>query len=154
MEPYQTIASFTVDHTKLQPGLYLSRQDGAIHSYDLRFCKPNSGQVLDVVTLHSIEHLLATVLRNSPQGANVVYFGPMGCQTGFYLLVQGLDYPQGISLLQQALTAALAYDGPMPGASAKECGNYRTLDLAAATAALKNYQQVIAGWTVAQLAYE
>ncbi len=149
----EQIASFQIDHTLLQPGLYLSRQDGDIATYDLRFCRPNTQPLLSQVELHSVEHLLATVLRNSSYGPAVVYFGPMGCQTGFYLLLRGLSQQQAIDCLQQALQQSLAYQGGMPGCSPKECGNYRTLDLAQAKQAIAAYAQTIAGWTPQQLAY-
>lgn len=149
----EAIASFQIDHTKLLPGLYLSRQDGDIATYDLRFCRPNTEPLLSQAALHSVEHLLATVLRNSSYSSSVIYFGPMGCQTGFYLLVRGLSPQQAIHCLQQALQESLAYQGEMPGCSPKACGNYRTLDLTAAKEAIAAYAQVIEGWTPQQLAY-
>ncbi|MCI8519971.1 MAG: S-ribosylhomocysteine lyase, partial [Clostridia bacterium] len=85
----EKIKSFQVDHRKLDKGIYISRIDSDIVTYDLRFCKPNSGTVLDNVTMHTIEHMLATFLRNSEFKDDIIYFGPMGCQTGFYLLVRG-----------------------------------------------------------------
>ena len=83
----EKIQSFTVDQDKLEPGLYISRVDGSVTTYDLRTRKPNAGDYMDNLTMHSVEHLFATYVRSSPIGANVLYFGPMGCQTGFYLLV-------------------------------------------------------------------
>ena len=151
----EKIASFTVDHTKLLPGLYLSRQDGNVVTYDLRFKKPNTGDLLSNAELHSAEHLFATLLRNSEQKDAVIYFGPMGCQTGFYLLVDGSKLPHGavIDLLCRVCAEGAAYDGEMPGKSAVECGNYRNLDLALAKKLCAEYGALIAGWTEEKLRY-
>ena len=137
----ERIASFTVDHTVLVPGLYLSRRDGTTVTFDLRFKKPNTGDLLSNAELHSVEHVIATLLRNSPQKDAVIYFGPMGCQTGFYFLFDGekLSNANAIRLLQRVFTAAAKFDGAMPGASARECGNYRNLSLAAAKTEAKRY---------------
>lgn len=126
------IASFEVDHDKIVPGMYLSRVDGDIHTYDLRTRTPNAGDYMDNVTMHSVEHMLATLLRNGEIGANVIYFGPMGCRTGFYLLTRGLDHDTVREALKKALAATLAHEGEIFGATRRECGNYRELDLAAA----------------------
>ena len=154
-EPMERIASFTVDHTVLQPGLYLSRQDGDVVTYDLRMKKPNTGDLLTNSQLHSTEHLIATLLRNSPQGGSIVYFGPMGCQTGFYLLVDGkaLTHQAVIELLGQVFAAGAVFGGEMPGYSAVECGNYRNLDLDAAREVCREYARIILDWTPEQLAY-
>ena len=114
------IASFQVDHTILTPGLYFSRADGPVHTFDLRLKKPNTGDLLTNTQLHSVEHLIATLLRNSAQRDSVVYFGPMGCQTGFYFLFDSRTLPDAaaITLLQQVFQQAAEYPGPMPGASA------------------------------------
>ena len=127
----ERIASVTVDHTVLVPGLYLSRRDGTTVTFDLRFKKPNTGDLLSNAELHSVEHVIATLLRNSPQKDAVIYFGPMGCQTGFYFLFDGekLSNANAVRLLQRVFTAAAKFDGAMPGASARECGNYRNLDV-------------------------
>ena len=90
----ERIASFCVDHTRLERGMYLSRQDGDIITYDIRMKKPNGGEYLAVPALHTIEHLFATYARNSRYGSGVVYVGPMGCRTGFYLLTRGLTHQQ------------------------------------------------------------
>lgn len=155
MEPMERIASFTVDHNKLQPGLYLSRRDGDVTTFDLRFKKPNTGDLLSNAQLHSVEHLIATFLRNSPQKEAVIYFGPMGCQTGFYFLFDSrlLTDAQAIELLQEVFAQAGAYHGEMPGKSPKECGNYINLDTELGREACQWYAQLIAHWTEAQLAY-
>lgn len=149
------IASFQVDHNKLRPGLYLSRQDGNVVTYDLRFKTPNTGDLLTNAEMHSVEHIIATLLRNSPQKDAVIYFGPMGCQTGFYFLYDGaqLTHTQAIDLLKSVFAAGACFEGEMPGKSAVECGNYRNLDVALAKAQCAYYAQVIAGWNAEKLAY-
>ena len=125
------IASFAVDHNKLLPGLYLSRQDGDVVTLDLRFKKPNTGDLLSNSEMHSVEHLIATLLRNSEQKDAVIYFGPMGCQTGFYFLYDSrlLDLAGAVALVQEVFAQASVFEGEMPGKSAAECGNYRNLDV-------------------------
>lgn len=149
------IASFQVDHNKLQPGLYLSRQDGNVVTYDLRFKKPNTDDLLTNAEMHSVEHIIATLLRNSAQKDAVIYFGPMGCQTGFYFLFDGdkLTHPQAIDLLKQVFADGSNWSDPMPGKSAVECGNYRNLDVALARTQCSRYANLIADWTEAKLAY-
>lgn len=151
----ERIASFTVDHTVLVPGLYLSRRDGTTVTFDLRFKKPNTGNLLSNAELHSVEHVIATLLRNSPQKDAVIYFGPMGCQTGFYFLFDGekLSNANAIRLLQRVFTAAAKFDGAMPGASARECGNYRNLDVELARRCCAYYADVIADWSEEKLVY-
>lgn len=151
----ERIASFTVDHTVLVPGLYLSRRDGTTVTFDLRFKKPNTGDLLSNAELHSVEHVIATLLRNSPQKDAVIYFGPMGCQTGFYFLFdcEKLSNANAIRLLQRVFTAAAKFDGAMPGASARECGNYRNLDVELARRCCAYYADVIADWSEEKLVY-
>lgn len=149
------IASFQVDHTILTPGLYFSRADGPVHTFDLRLKKPNTGDLLTNTQLHSVEHLIATLLRNSAQRDSVVYFGPMGCQTGFYFLFDSrrLTDEAAIRLVQQVFAAGAVYDGPMPGKSAAECGNYRNLDAALARDCCAWYADRIRNWTPESLVY-
>lgn len=151
----ERIAIFTVDHNKLVPGLYYSRRDGDIVTFDLRFKKPNTGDLLTNAQMHSAEHLIATLLRNSQDKEAVIYFGPMGCQTGFYFLFDNrlLSCEGAIALLQQVFTAAGDYTGEMPGKSPAECGNYINLDLETGKAVCKWYAELIADWTVEKLAY-
>lgn len=138
------IKSFRVDHRKLDRGIYISRIDGDVVTYDLRFCKPNTGHVLDDVTVHTIEHMLATFTRNSDIADEVVYFGPMGCRTGFYFLARDtVSAEKAREVLVSAIRDTLAYDGPVFGASEIECGNYRELELEKAKAALREYLPVI-----------
>lgn len=152
----ERIASFQVDHNKLRPGLYLSRQDGNVITYDLRFKTPNTDDLLTNAEMHSVEHIIATLLRNSAQKDAVIYFGPMGCQTGFYFLFDGaqLTHEQAIDLLKSIFSAGAAFEGEMPGKSAVECGNYRNLDVALAKAQCAYYAEVIADWSEAHLSYK
>ena len=152
----ERIASFTVNHDVLVPGLYLSRRDGSVTTFDLRFKKPNTGDLLTNAEMHSVEHTIATALRNSPQKDAVIYFGPMGCQTGFYFLFDSarLTDDQAIALLQQVFAQGAAWDGPMPGKSSRECGNYVNLDVDTGKAVCKFYADLIAGWTVEKLSYD
>ena len=151
----ERIASFTVDHNVLVPGLYLSRRDGSVVAVALRFTKPNTGDLLSNSQMHSVEHLVATFLRNSAGKDAVVYFGPMGCQTGFYFLFDGdkLTNGQAIALLQAAFAQAAVYDGPMPGCSAAECGNYRNLSVEEGRACCAWYSRLIDRWTEEKLTY-
>lgn len=136
----EKIKSFQVDHRKLKEGMYISRIDGDIVTYDLRFCKPNTGVLLDNVTIHTIEHMIATFTRNSEIADKVVYFGPMGCRTGFYFLVRGDVKPEEAkAVVIDAIKKTLAYEGEVFGASEIECGNYRELDLESGKKALKIY---------------
>jgi len=152
----ERIASFSVDHTRLQPGMYLSRRDGDTATIDLRLRRPNTGDLLSNAALHSVEHIMATILRNSPEKDAVLYFGPMGCQTGFYALFDQSKLPLDgiVALLKRAFDQAAAWDKPMPGQSAVECGNYRNLDVALCRRECAAYAEVIKHWTVDQLDYE
>lgn len=128
----ERIASFCVDHTTLMPGMYPSRQDGEVRTWDVRMKRPNKGDYLSPAAAHTIEHLFATYARNSRWSDHVVYVGPMGCLTGFYLLTQGMSDAEALQLTQEAFAWMAEYDGPIPGASESECGNYRLMDPAAA----------------------
>lgn len=128
----ERIASFCVDHTTLMPGMYLSRQDGEVCTWDVRMKRPNKGDYLSPAAAHTIEHLFATYARNSRWSDHVVYVGPMGCLTGFYLLTQGMSDAEALQLTQEAFAWMAEYDGPIPGASESECGNYRLMDPAVA----------------------
>lgn len=135
----QKITSFTVDHDKIGVGIYVSRIDGDIITYDLRTRIPNSDDYLDDVTMHSVEHMLATYLRNSSIGSSVIYFGPMGCRTGFYLLVRNLDNQTILKELKIALEKTINHQGEIFGGTKKECGNYKCLSLESAKIECKKY---------------
>ena len=137
------IASFTVDHDKIVPGIYISRIDGDITTYDMRTRKPNAGEYMDNITMHTFEHLFATYIRNSSIGESVIYFGPMGCQTGFYLLIRNADNKVVSEEIKEVLKKILAHSGEVFGASRKECGNYKNLDLSLAVIEAEKYLKAI-----------
>ena len=126
------ITSFTVDHDFIKKDIYISRIDGDITTYDLRTRVPNAGDYMDNITMHSLEHMFATYIRNSDIGDSVIYFGPMGCRTGFYLLVRDVTPERVLDETKKVLGCIASHDGEMFGASRKECGNYRELSLDAA----------------------
>ena len=141
----EKIASFTIDHIKLRPGVYVSRKDkvGAetITTFDLRMTSPNDEPVMNTAEVHTIEHLGATFLRNHPQfKEKTIYFGPMGCRTGFYLLLAG-DYASRdiVPLIQEMFTFIRDYRGEVPGASPKDCGNYLDMNLGMANYLAEKY---------------
>ena len=142
------IESFKIDHNKLKEGIYISRTDGDIVTYDLRTRKPNMGDYMDNVTMHSVEHMIATFIRSSEIGGSVIYFGPMGCRTGFYLLVRdAVSKEDVLSSLKGALEKTISHDGDVFGASQIECGNYKELDIEKAKAECKRYLDVLNGYT-------
>ncbi len=147
------IASFTVDHRKIGEGVYISRIDDDIVTYDLRMRKPNTGDVLDNATMHSLEHLFATMVRNSHLSDQVIYFGPMGCQTGFYLLMRNLNHQENLDLIKETLETIISYDGEMPGNSEIECGNYRNLNISLAKTEAKRYYEKIKELTTDDMRY-
>ena len=149
----ERIASFTVNHDTIEAGLYISRIDGDIVTYDMRTRKPNMSDYMDNLTMHSVEHMFATYVRNSDISDKVIYFGPMGCQTGFYFLVKDLAPMEVFELTKQILADILAYEGPVFGASAIECGNYANLDLALAKAEAEKYLAVLNAQTNMEFTY-
>lgn len=133
----ETIASFTVDHIRLMPGLYVSRKDSrdgtAVTTFDLRVTKPNREPVMDMPSVHTVEHLGATFLRNSAWKDEVIYFGPMGCRTGFYLVMFGDLSPEDVyPLVLEMCDFILSFEGDIPGAAPEQCGNWseQNLDMA------------------------
>ena len=143
MEKISKIASFTVDHDLLTEGIYVSRIDGDVTTYDLRTRVPNAGDYMDNLTMHSLEHMFATYVRASIIADRVIYFGPMGCQTGFYLLIRDADNSVVLSVVKDTLKKIIEHDGEMFGAVRKECGNYKNLDLAAAKREAEKYLAVL-----------
>ena len=139
----KTIQSFTVDHTKLLPGLYISRKDGDATTFDLRTRRPNHGDYMSNLAMHSVEHLFATAVRNGPIGENVLYFGPMGCQTGFYLITRDLAPETVRDEIFRVLEEIIHWQDEMPGNREIECGNFRNLDLAVAKEECKAYLAIL-----------
>ncbi len=151
----EKIASFTIDHTILPKGMYISRVDGDIVTYDIRCRRPNVEPVIGNSPIHTVEHLFATFVRNSPLSDGVIYFGPMGCRTGFYFLVRSSDisHEQAIELTRQAFDFIAAYEGEIPGVSPEECGNYREHDLAGAKAEAAAMAEIMQNVSVETLKY-
>lgn len=144
----ERIASFSIDHTKLLPGIYLSRQDSfegkTVTTFDLRITAPNREPVMDMPALHTIEHLGATFLRNSEKKDEILYFGPMGCRTGCYLLMFGEKTPQEIApLILEMCDFILNFQGEIPGAKAEECGNWQEHNADMAKFYINRYQQAL-----------
>ncbi|MBQ3251752.1 MAG: S-ribosylhomocysteine lyase [Oscillospiraceae bacterium] len=155
----EKITSFTIDHIKLLPGLYVSRKDGVgnetVTTFDLRICRPNAEPVMNTAEIHTIEHLAATYLRNEPHWKErVLYFGPMGCRTGFYLLLKG-DLTSGeiLQLVKDCFTFVRDYRDEVPGACAKDCGNYLDMNLPMANYWAGRYLAVLENITQEQLVY-
>ncbi len=136
------IPSFTKNHDILSVGLHFCNELHGVSTWDLRFKKPNSGDFITPKALHTVEHLLATTLRNSKRGDDIIYFGPMGCRTGFYLLTVNMAREDVISLLKDSINAALALE-EIPGSRREECGNYLEHDLDGARHELENYAEVL-----------
>ena len=148
------IASFEVDHDLLTPGMYTSRVDGDITTYDVRMFYPNAGEYLYPAAAHTFEHLFATYVRNTELSDHVVYVGPMGCLTGFYFLVRDLDPAEAIRLVRETMDFVLGFEGTIPGSSQIECGNYLEHDLPEAKRAAADLCRHLEGWTVEKLAYD
>lgn len=155
----EKITSFTIDHLRLQPGLYVSRVDkiGAetVTTFDLRLTRPNDEPVMNTAEVHTIEHLAATFLRNEPAWKDrVLYFGPMGCRTGFYLLLSGaLTSREVLPLVTECFRFIRDYRGEVPGACAKDCGNYLDMNLGMANYWGKKYTQLLENITEDRLVY-
>ena len=147
------IPSFEKDHDAMQPGLHFSTLQKGVMTLDLRFKKPNAGDYVSPAALHSVEHMLATALRNGPQREHVLYFGPMGCRTGFDLLSEGISYRAAFEAVRAALAACADMD-EVPGAHRSECGNYQEHDLAGAKAELTRYLALLHGQNEDEIAFE
>ena len=155
----EKITSFTIDHIRLQPGLYVSRKDSVgtetVTTFDLRVTSPNEEPVMNTAEMHTIEHLAATYLRNHETMKNkILYFGPMGCRTGFYLLLAGdYDSEDVVSLVRDCFKFISEFDGEVPGASAKDCGNYLDMNLPMARYIAKKYAKLLENPSADQLHY-
>ncbi len=149
------IASFTVNHDTLERGMYISRIDGDVITYDIRMKKPNGGEYLNVSAAHTIEHLFATYARNGRHGDKILYVGPMGCRTGFYLLTRDtLSKEEAIALVKESMQFVGDFEGEIPGNKKEECGNYLDHELAGAKRVGKEMAEVLATWTERDLQYK
>lgn len=147
------IESFKVNHDLLEPGVYISRIDGDITTYDMRFIKPNTPPFLPNPVMHTIEHLFATYSRNSEYAENVIYFGPMGCRTGFYFLVRDMDNETALQLIKDTILKCIEHKGEIPGNKKEECGNYLEHDVEGANEALSRYYNLLRDKTTDNLQY-
>lgn len=144
----EKIASFTIDHTVLKKGMYISRVDGDVITYDIRMKKPNGDDYLSNGAMHTFEHLFATYARNSAFKDFVIYVGPMGCRTGFYLLMRDkVSVADTIKMVKEAFDFISNFEGKIPGTDPIECGNYREHDLIGAKAVAKDMLDVLKFWT-------
>ena len=142
------IASFTINHLTLMPGLYVSRRDRkgecTVTTFDLRFTSPNREPVIDQPALHTVEHLGATYLRNSGRKDDIVYFGPMGCRTGFYLVMFGdLESADVLPLVKDMCAFILGFEGEIPGAAPEQCGNWSEQNLPMAKYYVEKYYKAL-----------
>ncbi|MEA5012182.1 MAG: S-ribosylhomocysteine lyase [Angelakisella sp.] len=150
------IASFCVNHDILEKGMYISRIDGDIVTYDIRMVRPNGGIYLSNAAMHTFEHLFATYARNSQWSDSVIYVGPMGCRTGFYLLVRdAMTNAQALELVRQSIDFIAGFDGVIPGtATSAECGNYLEHDLTGARNIALDMRSVLENWKVPDMTYK
>lgn len=148
------IASFEVNHDLLTPGMYTSRIDGDITTYDVRMVLPNGGVYLEPAAAHTFEHLFATYVRNSDLADQIIYAGPMGCQTGFYFLVRDMDPADAIRLVRETMDFVASFEGEVPGTTRVECGNYKLHDLEGAKKIARSMQPVLRNWTPEMLVYK
>lgn len=150
----EKIASFTIDHTILPKGMYLSRTDANTVTYDIRTRRPNVEEVMENGAIHTLEHLFATFVRNSDVSDKIVYFGPMGCRTGFYFItLDTLSKADAIELTKNALAFCAEFQGEVPGVSAAECGNYRDHNLDGAKKEAAEMCAVLESWSEEKLVY-
>lgn len=148
------IQSFCVDHTKLKRGVYLSRQDGDIMTWDVRMKEPNKGSYLSNGSIHTIEHLFATYARNSRYSEGVIYIGPMGCRTGMYFLTRGLSDAEVLDCIKESYRFMKDFKGEIPGAKIEECGNYKDHDLPACNRDAAEFLEVLEQLTPADMRYK
>ena len=150
----KTIASFTVNHDILEKGIYTSRIDGDAVTYDIRMKKPNKGDYLSTGGMHSIEHLFATYARNSALSDEVIYVGPMGCRTGFYLIVRDtVDKRRVLELVRDSMRFIRNFEGEIPGSRKRECGNYLDHDIEEAKEVAADMLRVLEDWKEEDFSY-
>ncbi|MGN0006412.1 MAG: S-ribosylhomocysteine lyase [Candidatus Gastranaerophilaceae bacterium] len=149
------IASFTVNHNKLNKGMYISRIDGDIVTYDIRMKKPNNNDFLQNGSMHTFEHLFATYVRNTKYANDIIYVGPMGCRTGFYFLVRdNISHTEALNLIRECFAFIKDFEGEIPGTKPEECGNYLEHDLQGAKTVAKDMLSVLQNWTEEKMIYE
>ena len=150
----ELIKSFTVNHNILKKGMYISRIDGDVITYDIRMKIPNKGDYLPVPAMHTIEHLFAVYARNSAFSDAVIYVGPMGCRTGFYLLVRDtVTHKEALELVRESMEFIKGFEGEIPGAKQEQCGNYLEHDLAGAKETAEDMSGVLKEWDVSKMNY-
>ena len=150
----EKIASFMINHDVLTKGMYVSRIDGDVVTYDVRMKKPNADDYLENAAMHTLEHLMATYLRNAPMSKEVVYVGPMGCRTGFYVLMRNtVTQEQALRLVKQSFDFAAEFRGDIPGVSSRECGNYLEHDLEGARKVARDMAEVLSKWSAEKMVY-
>lgn len=148
------IASFTINHDLLEKGMYVSRVDGDVITYDIRMKKPNQGDYLSNGALHTLEHLFATYARNSRYTQDVVYIGPMGCRTGFYLLLRDtVSGREALELVRESFRFIVEFAGEIPGSKRWECGNYLEHDLPGAQVVATDMLKVLENWNEERMQY-
>ncbi|MBO7218182.1 MAG: S-ribosylhomocysteine lyase [Clostridia bacterium] len=149
------IASFTVNHDTLLKGMYISRIDKDVVTYDIRMKKPNGGDYLSTPAAHTIEHLFATYARNTAESDNIIYVGPMGCRTGFYFLTRDtVSHERAIEIVKESMDFIANFEGEIPGNTARECGNYLEHDLEGAKVIAKDMSAVLENWKKSDLEYK
>lgn len=150
----KTIASFKVNHNTLEKGMYISRIDGDIVTYDIRMKKPNGGDYLQNAAMHTFEHLFATYARNTELASNVIYIGPMGCRTGFYFLVRDkISHSQALNIIRECFEFIKNFEGEIPGTKKEECGNYLEHDLEGAKQIAVDMSEVLKNWNSEKMTY-
>lgn len=153
----ETIASFKINHDKLQKGMYISRIDKDVVTYDIRMKRPNNleNDYLSNGAMHTFEHLFAVYARNTKEADNVIYIGPMGCRTGFYFLVRNkIDNEQALKIVKDSMEFISSFEGEIPGVSRIECGNYLEHDLEGAKSIARNMASVLKDWNPEKMIYE
>lgn len=151
----EKIASFKVDHNALEKGMYISRIDGDVITYDVRMKKPNGGDYLPCAAAHTIEHLFATYARNTAEEENIIYVGPMGCRTGFYFLTRdGVSKQRAIEIVKESMDFIRDFEGDIPGTLPGECGNYLEHDLDGARKIAADMAEVLRRWKISDLRYK
>ncbi len=151
----QRIRSFSINHDILKKGMYVSRVDGDVVTYDIRMKEPNKGDYLSNGAMHTIEHLFATYARNTKYSNNVVYVGPMGCRTGFYFLLRDtVSQEEALQIVRQAMDFIAGFEGDIPGTTSRECGNYLEHDLKGAKAVAQDMIEVLKAWRPEDMKYK